>query len=149
MFWSALTLLVCLLAVSCTHEEPPPPVPPPPEDLSTWTVPELVQPPRPEVSTSPPAETKPTAAEKVYAYTPGTPYQVQVPVGWPLDVLLEPGEQVRNIVGGDRSPGDIPPAPKPGALAPGEVRALVPGEAPAPESAGARRWEVREGADGN
>jgi len=150
MFWPALTLLVCLLAVSCTHESPPPPVPPPPEDLSTWTVPELVQPfaPEPPTRSGAAVDAKPTAAEKVYPYAPGTPYQVQVPVGWPLDVVLEHGEQVRNIVGGDRSPGDSAPAPK-SALAPGDVRATVPSEAPMPESAGARRWEVKEGADGN
>jgi type IV secretion system protein VirB9 len=29
---------------------------------------------------------------------------MQVAVGWPLDIVLEPGEQVRNIVGGDRRP---------------------------------------------
>src|SRR6266704_3071089 len=143
MFWSALTLVVCLLVVGCTHEDPPPPVPPPPEDLSTWTVPELVQPlkPEPPALGDAPVDAKPTAAEKVYPYAPGTPYQVQVPVGWPLDVVLEHGEQVRNIVGGDRSPGDSAPAPK--------SPAVAPGEAPAPESAGARRWDVREGADGN
>ena len=48
MFWSALTLVVWLLVVSCTQTAPPPPVPPPPEDLSTWTVPALVQPLTPE-----------------------------------------------------------------------------------------------------
>src|SRR5712691_10527856 len=150
MFWSALTLVVWLLVVSCTQTAPSPPVPPPPEDLSTWTVPALVQPlkPEPPALRGAPVEAKPTAAEIVYPYTPGTPYQVQVPVGWPLDVLLEPGEQVRNIVGGDRRPGDTPPTPKPPAVAPGEGRATVPSEAPLPESAGVRRWEVREGADG-
>ncbi|HSX78178.1 MAG TPA: hypothetical protein VLQ80_06360 [Candidatus Saccharimonadia bacterium] len=149
MFWSALTLAVGLFAVGCAHEEPPPPVPLPPEDLSTWSVPELVQPLNPESPTPPPLETKPTAAEKVYPYAPGTPYQVQVPVGWPLDVVLEHGEQVRNIVGGDRSPGDLPPASKPATLAQGEGRATVPSEAPMPESPGTRRWDVREGADGH
>ena len=108
-----------------------------------------MQPPKPEPPSGPPVEAKPTAAEKVYPYAPGTPYQVPVPVGWPLNVVLEHGEQVRNIVGGDRSPGDLPPAPKPATLAPGEGRATVPSEAPLPESAGARRWDVREGADGN
>src|SRR5215831_9518190 len=101
-----------VLLVSCAHEEPPPPVPPPPEDLSTWTVPELVQPPRPETPVPAPAEAKPTAAEKVYAYAPGTPYQVDVPVGWPLDVLLEPGARVRHIVGGHRSVLDVWPPPR-------------------------------------
>src|SRR5262249_5616378 len=37
--------------------------------------------------------------------------------------------------------------PAPPKLAQGDVRATVPGEAP--EASGARRWEVREGADGN
>ncbi len=142
MFWPALALLVWLLVVGCTQTAPPPSVPPPPEDLSTWAVPALVQPlaPEPPALSGAPVDATPTAAEKVYPYAPGTPYQVQVPVGWPLDVVLEHGEQVRNIVGGDRSPGDTPPAPKP---------ALAAGEAPALEAAGARRWDVREGADGN
>ena len=34
----------------------------------------------------------------------GTPYTIAVPVGWPLDIVLEPGEQIHNIVGGDRAP---------------------------------------------
>src|SRR5215471_18364752 len=93
-----------------TKEEPPPPVPPPPEDLSTWAVPELVQlppvpPPVVAMVESPPA--KPTAAEKVYPYAPGTTFAVQVPTQTPLELVLEKGEQVRNIVGG------IGPLPKP------------------------------------
>src|SRR5216683_1623233 len=151
MFWPALALLVWLLVVGCTQTAPPPSVPPPPEDLSTWAVPALVQPlaPEPPALSGAPVDATPTAAEKVYPYAPGTPYQVQVPVGWPLDVVLEHGEQVRNIVGGDRSLGDLPPASKPATLAQGEGRATGPSEAPIPESAGARRWEVKEGADGN
>src|SRR6266568_2023575 len=129
IFWG-LVIALGVVLLGCAHEEPPPPpVPPPPEDLSTWTVPELVQPlkPEPPALSGAPVDAKPTAAEKVYPYAPGTPYQVQVPVGWPLDVVLEHGEQVRNIVGGDRSPGAIAPAPK-SALAPGDVRATVPSE---------------------
>src|SRR6266705_3004606 len=150
IFWG-LVIVLGVVLLGCAHEEPPPPpVPPPPEDLSTWTVPELVQPlkPAPPALSGAPVDATPTAAEKVYPYTPGTPYQVQVPVGWPLDVVLEHGEQVRNIVGGDSRPGAIAPARK-SALATGDVRATVPSEAPMPESAGARRWEVKEGADGN
>ena len=76
-------------------------------------------PPVPQRQT--PAEEKPTAAEKVYAFTPGATYAVTVPVGWPLDMVLERGEQVRNIVGGDRAPAQK-------------------GQTP--------RWEVKEGAEG-
>src|SRR5215470_6509561 len=109
-----VVVLMLLLALGCAHEAPPAPVPPPPEDLSTWTVPEVVQPPAPLPTAPPLGKDKPTAAEKVYAYTPGTPYTVPVPVGWPLDILLERGEQVRNIVGGDRAPAEAQgPAPAP------------------------------------
>src|SRR5215472_536914 len=106
-----VVVLMLLLALGCVHEAPPAPVPPPPEDLSTWTVPEVVQPPAPLPTAPPLVQEKPTAAEKVYAYTPGTPYTVPVPVGWPLDIVLERGEQVHNIVGGDRAPGASTPAP--------------------------------------
>src|SRR6266581_9516379 len=122
-------IVLGMLLLGCTHEDAVPPVSPPPEDLSTWTVPELVQPP-PSETPGAPGEAKPTAAEKVYAYMVGTPYQVQVSVGWPLDDVLEHGEQVRNIVGGDRSDNDPLPPPKPPTLAPGEVRATVPSETP-------------------
>jgi type IV secretion system protein TrbG len=111
-------LLACaVLLVGCAHEDVPlPPVAPSLEDLSTWAVPELVQPPvapmtpgarRPE----PPA----TKAEQVMAFMPGTTYQAAVAVSWPLDIVLEPGEQVRNIVGGDRRPqaeGETPATPR-------------------------------------
>lgn len=140
---SALSLcMIGLLALLWGCAAPPevPVVPPPPEDLSTWTVPELIQPlpPAPDASMQA-LDVKPTAAEKVYAYTPGTPYQVQVAVGWPLDVVLEPGEQVRNIVGGERSPSE--------AVTPSRGTASAP-EAPPVEAPVARRWEVREGASG-
>src|SRR5438105_926489 len=109
----SLGLVTCLLLISgcAPHAEVPLPVPPPPEDLSTWAVPELVQPPAAAPQGPVPGEDKPTVAEKVYPYTPGTPYTVQVPVGWPLDIVLERGEHVHNIVGGDRAPGASTPAP--------------------------------------
>src|SRR5215470_18489822 len=128
--YAVLTIGLLGLLVGCTKEEPPPPVPPPPEDLSTWTVPELVQPPKPEALPPPTGDAKPTAAEKVYAYAPGTPYQVQVPVGWPLDVLLEPGEQVRNIVGGDR-PAQAAVTPQEGTETLG--RAIASAQNPQPQ----------------
>jgi len=123
MPWLSVILMLALLW-GCTKEEPPPPVPPPPEDLSTWAVPELVQlppvpPPVVAMVESPPA--KPTAAEKVYPYAPGTTFAVQVPTQTPLELVLEKGEQVRNIVGGDRAPA---------------------------ETQQTARWEVKEGTDG-
>src|SRR4051812_9884589 len=87
-------LLVALLLVGCTQEAPPlPPVPAAPEDLSTWSVPELVQPLRPETlcpqgATGPQCpqqpQRKPTAAEKVYDFALGETYQASVAVGTPL-----------------------------------------------------------------
>ena len=73
--------------LGCTQEAPElPPVPVPPEDLSTWTVPELVQ-PEPEAPAPPgPVEEKPTAAERVYPYTPGTTFAAPVAVGATLDI---------------------------------------------------------------
>jgi type IV secretion system protein TrbG len=117
-----LVLLLALLLLGCHHEESPPPVPAPPEDLSTWSVPELVQPPADAVPASAePAGEKPTPAEQVYTYRPGATFAVRVPTNTPLDLMMERGEQVRNIVGGDRAPAD---------------------------STQTARWEVKEGADG-
>jgi type IV secretory pathway VirB9-like protein len=117
-----LLLILTLLLLGCHHEEPPPPVPPAPEDLSTWSVPELVQPPLPETppAQSPPQE-KPTSAEQVLAFIPSTMFTLTVPVGAPLDIVLQRGEQVRNIIGGDRAPV---------------------------EANQTTRWEIKEGADG-
>jgi len=121
----ALALLVLLWFVGCSKSEPPPPaVPAAPEDLSTWAVPELVQAapePTPVMAQGAPPAEKPSAAMKVYDYAPGATFAVQVPTNTPLDLVMEQGEQVRNIVGGDRAPA---------------------------EGAGSARWEVKEGADG-
>jgi len=116
-------MLGLVLLVGCAHEEPaPPPVPPPPDDLSTWSVPALVQPPPVvEESPKPVSPEKPNPAEQVLDFTPGTPYTLTVGMTAPLDVVLGPGEQVRNIVGGDRTPA---------------------------ETQQTARWEVKEGADG-
>jgi type IV secretory pathway VirB9-like protein len=119
--WFVLLLVTCL-AAGCDQHTEAPPVPPPPENLSTWTVPELVQPPAVPPKPVAPVEEKPGAAEKVYDFVPGTTYTAQVPLGGPLDIVLERGEAVRNIVGGDRAPTET-------------------GQAP--------RWEVKEGAEGS
>jgi type IV secretion system protein TrbG len=126
-WWRRLWVLVGLglLAwglLGCEKTPAPPPVPPPPEDLSTWSVPELVQPPAEEPPPPTPVAEKPTPAEHVYTFTPGTTFAVTVPVDVPLDLVLERGEQVRNIVGGDRAPA---------------------------EATQTARGEVKEGADGS
>jgi type IV secretion system protein VirB9 len=95
--------LLTTLVLGCTHEEQPPPVPPPPDDLSTWSIPVLVQPQVPPLLPTP-VEDKPTPAEKVYEYAPGTTYVIPVAINMPLDIMLEAGEQLRNLVGGDRTP---------------------------------------------
>src|SRR5437899_551321 len=109
-----VSMLVALLG--CPAPPPLPPVPPPAEDLSTWTVPEIVTPPPepapPKPPTPVPVEDKPTTAERVYSFTPGTTFAVTVAVDVPLDLVLERGEEVRNIVGGDRAPAEASQTPR-------------------------------------
>ena len=119
--WCVLVMVSAVLGMGCAHPGEPPVVPPPSEDLSTWSVPELVQPPPPVPQPPATMDEKATAVAKVYAFTPGTTFAATVPMGWPLDLVLERGEQVRNIVGGDRAPAEG-------------------GQTP--------RWEVKEGAEG-
>jgi type IV secretory pathway VirB9-like protein len=127
------TLVVCLLALNgCQHGSPPEPeATPPAEDLSQWTLPELVDPepkrPLPEMPRPRPA----SAAEKVYDFAPGGVYKVDVSIGAPLDIILEPGEKVRDLLGRDPKPLVIPPE-------------QAQGGQQAPPS----RWEYKEGGDG-
>ena len=122
MRWSIRLLLLLMCFCGCqTTEAPLPPVPPAPEDLSTWSVPELVQPPPPETPPAAAPQEKPTPAEQVLDFAPGTTFRLTVPVGAPLDIVLQRGEQVRNIIGGDRAP-----------VEPNQTT----------------RWEIKEGADG-
>lgn len=153
MRWLVLLIVPLVSVLGCAPHEAAPPLPPaPPEDLSTWTVPELVQPPASPPHASALVDEKPTAAEKVYTFAPGTPYTVLVPVGWPLDIVLERGEQVHNIVGGDRAPETTaPPSGDPTArLQTAMAQAAPPPPPPSVPDAtlGARRWEVREGKSG-
>lgn len=118
---SAILGLLVLLLGCAKEPPPPPPVPPAPEDLSHWSLPELVQPPPPEVPEPPVAKDKPTSAEQILDFTPGTTYTLTVPTNAPLDVVLGPGEVLRNLIGGDRTPV---------------------------ENAQQVKWEVKEGAHG-
>jgi type IV secretion system protein TrbG len=102
-----VVLVLCLLA-GCAEPPPPPLVPPPPEDLSTWTVPEVVSPAPVSAATeaSPAKEVPPTSAEKVYAYTRGGTYLAPVSLGFPLDIVFGPGEEVHTLTDGDRTSQD-------------------------------------------
>lgn len=117
----------CIVSVGLAGCMPPdaplPPVPPPAEDLSTWTVPELVQPRTPvrPVAILPLRDRPPTKAEQVTPFTDSTPAVVPIAVGTPLDIVLEPGEDLLNVVGGDRAPQEG-------------------GQTP--------RWEIKKGAEG-
>ncbi len=79
-----------------------------------------------------------------------------VPVGWPLDIVLERGEQVHEIVGGDRAPSASTPVPQTSASGDATERlqtviaqaAASPPPPPAAPANGTRRWEFREGQDG-
>jgi type IV secretion system protein TrbG len=124
-----MTLILALLLWGCSHEEPLPPVPNAPEDLSTWAVPELVQPPPPPEPVPVVPKENPTSAELVQRFTPGTTFIVNVQVGVPLDVVLDPGEEVRNLVGGsgeDTTAEGAPAEPTP--ISPWTVKEGVSGK---------------------
>jgi type IV secretion system protein VirB9 len=126
--WRAvlITLLTLLTTGGCQPKEAPElPVAPPTEDLSTWTVPTLVQPPPRQPHPQPvrPVNLPAGPDEKVYKFIPGKAVEAVVATGIPLDIILQPGEKVRGIVDGDRAP-----------LAEGQQH---------------RHWEVKETMDGN
>jgi type IV secretory pathway VirB9-like protein len=125
-------VLLCALWTGCAHkEEGLPPLPPMPEDLSTWTVPELVQPPRPDPTAT---KVRPaTKEEQLVEFKEGVSTTVLVPTNAPLDILLQPGEEVRDIAGGDAG-AQAPSAPTEGSV-----------PAPLPQI----RWEKQEGKHGS
>jgi len=98
--------------------------PPVVDDLVGWSAPTAPQVPESSnaVNQEPPTARSPR--EKVYAYSAGAVYAITVPLGAPMDIVLQPGEQIHNLVGGDRSP-------------------TAEGESAAPP------WEVKEGLSGS
>jgi type IV secretory pathway VirB9-like protein len=109
------------LLIGCTATSPAVPSIPMPADIG-WSAP-VVQPlPEPEPEPVKPPERPATPFEKVYAFEPGQEYKVDVAVGFPMDVMLEPGELINHQTHGDRAP-------------------LPPGDEQPP-------WDIRQGASG-
>jgi type IV secretory pathway VirB9-like protein len=128
-----LLLGLSLGGLGCAaKEEPLPPVPPMAEDLSTWSVPELVQPPKAPWGAQRDAARPATKEEQVVEYLPGTSTKIAVGTDGPVDLVFELGEDVRNIVGGGASP--VPT----GQGAPAEG-----------QSATHPQWDVREAKHGS
>jgi P-type conjugative transfer protein TrbG len=101
---SVLLIGAPLLVWGCAATHPTVDAPPLAEDLS-WSRPVPVPVPVPDPTATP---NEPDMArsprEKVYAFTPGESYRVDVAVGAPMDVILQPGEEIQNWADGDRSP---------------------------------------------
>src|SRR5262245_45684062 len=99
--------LICGLGLlGCAASHPPESAPPLAEAVA-WSRPAAVAVPAPPPPPIPPEPDAPRSAkEKVYACAPGESYRVDVPVGVPMDVLLQPGEEIRDLADGDRSPMD-------------------------------------------
>jgi P-type conjugative transfer protein TrbG len=93
-------------AVGCATTHPTVDAPPLAEDLG-WSAPAPVKPPVPELAAPPSESAGPRSPrEKVYAFREGESYRVDVAVGAPMDVILQPGEEIRGLADGDRSPMD-------------------------------------------
>jgi P-type conjugative transfer protein TrbG len=99
-------MLVGLCLMGCAGTPDMVKAPPVAEDLVGWSVPTAVA----EEAVSPEAPVgspRPSSSrERVYAYKPGETYKVDVGVGVPMDIVLQPGEEIHNIVGGDRAPAE-------------------------------------------
>jgi type IV secretory pathway VirB9-like protein len=105
-FVFAMVFFVLVLLTGCATTHPTVDAPPLAEDLG-WSAPVPVRLPTPEESPRPAEPEKPRSAkEKVYAFAAGESYRVDVPVGAPMDVILQPGEAIRDLADGDRSPMD-------------------------------------------
>jgi type IV secretion system protein TrbG len=98
--WRWLVLALGLLA-GCAAETPPVVNAPLPDDLTTWSAAAPVTEPSPAPEDVP-KERPASKTEKVYAFEDGNEYLVNVPLDIGADVILQAGEQVRNIAGGYR-----------------------------------------------
>jgi type IV secretion system protein TrbG len=93
-----------LLAVGCATKDFRQTTPPMPDDLSkrddpsTWSAPVVPLPAPVPV----PEEVAQKADERLPLFEEGKEYTLEVAPGWPLTIVLEPGEQITSIVGGDR-----------------------------------------------
>jgi type IV secretory pathway VirB9-like protein len=108
--------------VGCAAGQPTVPVQAPmPTDDVGWVRPTAVE--VPADATAPRAPVRPASpSERLYDFQDGAEYKVDVAVGVPLDIALQPGETIRHTVGGDRRP-------------------LEPADEQPP-------WEVKEGTSG-
>jgi type IV secretion system protein TrbG len=99
-------MLCCLCLVGCASTPEVVKAPPLAEDLLGWSTPTLVaeEPVAPEDPVGSPMAS--SAKARVLPYKPGESYKVDVGVGVPLDIVLQAGEEIHNIVGGDRTPAD-------------------------------------------
>jgi type IV secretory pathway VirB9-like protein len=109
-----VVLMGFLAGCATTHA---PVVSAPIPDEVGWTAPHVEPITPPPVAPRP--ERKASAFEQVFPFEEGASYTVKVPVNYPVSVMLEAGEQVDQIIYGDRA-------------------ALAEGEKESP-------WDVREG----
>jgi type IV secretion system protein VirB9 len=107
-FWSSVIVATLLGLCGCATTNATVAAPPLAEDLG-WSAPAPVRPPAPEPPAAPAEpETPRSSKERVYAFAVGESYRVDVAVGAPMDVILQPGEDIRDLADGDRSPMDTP-----------------------------------------
>jgi type IV secretion system protein TrbG len=95
-------LSVCLLVAGCASKAPMVKAPPVAEDLASWSTPAVEEPPAPSRPAEPPEARSPR--EKVYEYVAGDVYAITVALGAPLNIQLQPGERIHDLVDGDRRP---------------------------------------------
>lgn len=100
----------CLLLVACAKQPPSlPAVPPVPDDMphaheaATWSSPDIQPMPLPSPPQAPLSPSAPRPAgphERVYHFQDGKEYTAEIAPGWPLAIVLEPGERFTGLVGG-------------------------------------------------